>query len=75
MDLPTRKIVFIQEFLKIQSEEAIAQFEKLLKMGKRVKANNLEPLTLEKLNDRINKSEANFKNNQFKTSDEILSKY
>ena len=30
MDLQSRKIVFVQEFLKLQSEEAIARLEKLL---------------------------------------------
>ena len=31
MDLQTRKIEFVQEFLKLQSEEVISQFENLLK--------------------------------------------
>lgn len=30
MDLQTRKLNFIQDFLKLESEKAIAQFEKLL---------------------------------------------
>ena len=34
MDLQTRKIEFVQEFLKIQSEEAIGRLEKLLKEKK-----------------------------------------
>jgi len=31
MDLQSRKIEFVQEFLKLQSEEAISRLEKLLK--------------------------------------------
>jgi len=31
MDIQSRKLEFIQDFLKLQSEEVIAQFEKLLK--------------------------------------------
>ena len=34
MDLQSRKIEFIQEFLKIQSEDAIERLEKLLKKEK-----------------------------------------
>ena len=37
MDLQTRKIEFVQEFLKIQSEEAIERLEKLLKKEKKNK--------------------------------------
>ena len=31
MDLDTRKVIFIRDFLKLESEKAISQFEKLLK--------------------------------------------
>ena len=75
MDLQTRKIEFIQEFLKIQSEEAISQFEKLLKRKTKTGENSSEPLTIEQLKDRICQSEADFKSNRFKSSSEILSKY
>ena len=34
MDLQTRKITFVQEFLKIQSEEVIIRLEKLLEKEK-----------------------------------------
>jgi len=34
MDLEARKIEFIQDFLKLQSEEAIARLEKVLKKEK-----------------------------------------
>ncbi len=34
MDLEARKIEFIQEFLKLQSEEAITRLEKVLKKEK-----------------------------------------
>jgi hypothetical protein len=32
MDIQSRKIEFVQAFLKLQSEEVISQFENLLKM-------------------------------------------
>jgi len=34
MDIQTRKISFIQEFLRIQNEEIISSLEKLLKVRK-----------------------------------------
>jgi chemotaxis protein CheY-P-specific phosphatase CheC len=75
MDLQTRKIEFIQEFLKIQSEEAISQFEKLLKRKTKLEVDSFKPLTKKELNERIDKSEADFRANRFKPGSEILSKY
>ncbi|MDR6966360.1 hypothetical protein J2X31_000353 [Flavobacterium arsenatis] len=72
MDLQTRKIEFVQEFLKLQSEELIAQFENLLKKKADKK---LEPMSFIELNSRIDQSESNFKSGKFKTSSELLSKY
>jgi len=60
MDLQSRKIEFVQDFLKLQSEEAISKLEKLLK---------------KELNKRIEQSEADFKNNRYKKTSELLSKY
>lgn len=72
MDLQTRKIEFVQEFLKLQSEELISQFENLLKNKAQ---QNVKPMSVIELNARIDKSEDDFKNGKFKTSSEILSKY
>jgi hypothetical protein len=76
MDIQTRKLEFIQTFLKLQSEEAIAQFEKLLKNTQNIDVENkFEPFSIEEMNDRISKSEEDFKNKKFKTTSELLSKY
>jgi len=76
MDIQTRKLEFIQAFLKLQSEEVIAQFEKLLKNTKNIDAENkFEPFTIEEMNERISNSEEDFKNKKFKTTSELLSKY
>jgi hypothetical protein len=72
MDLQTRKIEFVQEFLKLQSEELISQFEKLLQKKAQ---KNLKPMSIKELNSRIDKSEKDFKEGKFKTSSELLSKY
>jgi len=75
MDLQTRKIEFIQEFLKLQSEEVISQFENLLKKKSNKEESMSKPISMEELNSRIDKSEADFKNGKFKTSSQILAKY
>lgn len=76
MDLQTRKIEFVQAFLKLQSEEMISEFEKLLRKAKQTESeNDFEPFTVEELNERILQSEKDFENNKFKTTAEILSKY
>lgn len=76
MDLQTRKIEFVQAFLKLQSEEMISQFEKLLRNGKQSESEkDFEPFTVEELNERILQSEKDFENNKFKTTAELLSKY
>jgi len=76
MDLQTRKIEFVQAFLKLQSEEMISQFEKLLRNVKQSESeNDFEPFTVEELNERVLQSEKDFENNKFKTTAELLSKY
>ncbi|AXO78883.1 hypothetical protein DZC78_00255 [Olleya aquimaris] len=76
MNLEARKIEFIQEFLKLQSEEAISKLEKILKKEKDTSDERLlKPMTIDELNNRIDKSESDFKNNRFKSSSELLAKY
>lgn len=62
MDLQSRKLTFIQAFLTLQSEEAIAQFEKLMKKAKNIdEENQFSPFTVEEMNERISRSEDDFK--------------
>ena len=76
MDIQSRKLEFIQDFLKLQSEEVIAQFEKLLKKTKNIEEENkLKKLSVKEMNERISKSEDDFENKKFKTTSELLSKY
>ena len=72
MDLQTRKLEFIQEFLKLQSEEVISQFENLMK--KKIN-DSFKPMSIEEFNKGIDKSEDDFKNGRYKTSSELLAKY
>ncbi len=76
MNIEARKIEFIQEFLKIQSEDAILRLEKMLKKERKASIEPLfEPMTEAELNIRIDKSEYDFNNNRVKTSAELLDKY
>lgn len=74
MDLQTRKISFIQEFLNLQNEEIIIQFEKLLrKEKKKLSSENIEPMTLNELNKRIDISLKDSQKGRLTESDTLLS--
>lgn len=76
MTIEARKIEFIQEFLKLQSEESLSKLEKILQEEKNTSDKRvLKPMSIEELNKRIDQSESDFKNNRFKTSSELIAKY
>ena len=76
MDIQSRKIEFIQEFLKIQSEDVLAQFERLMKKEQVPETKKLfRPMSVSELNERIDKSENDFKKGKYKTSAELTAKY
>lgn len=76
MDLQTRKIEFVQEFLKIQSEELVSQLENLLKNKSNLDDNDFfSPMSIEEFNKRIDQSEDDFKNGRYKNTSQLLEKY
>ena len=76
MNIETRKIEFIKEFLKVQSEDIIAKLEQVLRKEYTAEEEKeIKPMSVEELNNRIDSSEEDFKNDRFKTSDEMLKKY
>ena len=76
MNIEARKIEFVQEFLKLQSEEAISRLEKILRKEQKTSNEQIfTPMTQEELNKRIDQSESDFLNNRFKSSSELLAKY
>lgn len=76
MDLEARKIEFIKDFLQLQSEEAISRLERVLKKEKKnVIEKDFNPMTQKELDQRIDQSEEDFKNNRFKKTSDLLSKY
>tara|TARA_X000000950_G_C13566027_1_gene517556 strand:- start:201 stop:422 length:222 start_codon:yes stop_codon:yes gene_type:complete len=72
MDIQTRKIAFAQEFLKLQSEEAVTLFETMLQSETK---GRFQPMSVEELNKRIDQSEKDFENGKFKTHEEVFSKF
>ncbi len=75
MNLETRKIEFIQEFLNLQNEDIVSRLEKILRKEKSNSEKIFEPMTIAEFNERIDKSESDFRNNRFKRSSELLAKY
>lgn len=76
MNIESRKLEFIKEFLKLQSEETILLFERLLQKEKQSKSEKtFKPMNKAELDKRIDQSESDFRNQKFKTSDELLAKY
>ena len=74
MDLQTRKISFVQEFLNLQSEEIILLFEKLLKQEKKkISAKELKPMTLAEFNERIDISLEDSRKVRLTESSKLLS--
>lgn len=75
MDIQTRKIEFIQKFLKIQSEDVISRLEKILrKETKSSEQENIEPMTIEELNIRIDKSMEDSKNGRLVEASKLKAK-
>lgn len=57
MDLQTRKITFVQEFLRLQNEEIIVALENILRKKKLdLYELNQKPMSLEKFNNEIDQS-------------------
>lgn len=74
MDLQTRKLEFIKDFLKLTSEEAVIKFERLLKKQKKSDfEEDHSPMTLEELNSRIDRSMEDSKEGRLTDSKELQS--
>ena len=68
MDIQTRKLEFIREFLKIQSEEIISRLERILKNID----DDFSPLTIEEFNSRIDQSLEDSKNDKVIESNKLM---
>jgi hypothetical protein len=72
MDLQTRKINFIQDFLKLESEKAITHLENLLRKESK-EDSHFSPMSLEEFNSRIEQSFEDSKNGRLTDANDLLS--
>lgn len=70
MDIQTRKIEFIQEFLKLQNEELISRLENLLRTYK--SKDDFKPIAIKELNKRIDQSISDSESSKLTTSDDLI---
>lgn len=78
MDIQSRKLEFIQAFLKIQSEEVISQLENILRTKSTIDLkgdSEFDPMSVEEFNERIDESENDFANGRYKKTSELFKKY
>jgi hypothetical protein len=71
MNIEARKIEFVQEFFKLQSEKAISKFEKLIKK-EHSSLEKVESMTSVELNARIDKSLQDSKNGKLTEANDLL---
>jgi hypothetical protein len=76
MNLDTRKILFIQDFLRIQNEEIVSDFEKLL-LQRKVEQyeNDLKPMDLKQFNDEIDMAIDDSENDRVIKATELAEKW
>jgi hypothetical protein len=72
MDLQTRKLEFVKEFLKLQSENAVADLEKALKKARQKKDAEVKPFTIEQLQSRVEESLQDYKNGKVTAAEELI---
>jgi hypothetical protein len=72
MDIQTRKIEFVKEFLKLQNEELLVRLEKLLGSEKTQKVNDFQPMTIDEFNERIDQSMEDSKNERLIKSTDLI---
>jgi hypothetical protein len=73
MDLQSRKISFVQEFLSIESEEIISRLENFLKKEMKVNtAKEFSLMTMEEFQNRIDQSMEDSKNGRVISSKDLL---
>ena len=74
MGLQTRKITFIQKFLRLQNEELISRFEKLLQKERSYMVkHNVLPMSIDDFNKRIDLSLEDSKNGRLTKVNELIS--
>jgi di/tripeptidase len=72
MDLQTRKIHFIQEFLQLKNEKIIEKFENILRIEKQnIYEEPVKPMSIDEFDELIDKAEDDSQNGRLLSSDEM----
>ena len=72
MDLQTRKLHFIQEFLRLANDSIVEKFEEMLQQErKKIVEQEISPMTLTQYEHRIDKALDDLKNNRVATPKEL----
>ena len=75
MDLQSRKLSFIQEFLRVQNEDIILGLEKLLRKRKtELFEKNLEPMSLKQFNAEIDQALDDYNNEKVIAASDLKAK-
>lgn len=75
MDIITRKLNFVQEFLRISDEDLVDKLERLLKTEiKKRMDKDVKPMTMSEFNQMIKKAEDDVKNGRVIEARELLKK-
>jgi hypothetical protein len=72
MDLQTRKLNFIQDFLKLESEKAMSNLEKRLQQETQSNS-ELKPMTMKEFQKRIDQSTEDSKNDRLTENSKLIS--
>lgn len=76
MNIETRKLSFIQEFLRIQNEEVVIKLEKLLyKQKSELTQKDINPMSFEKFNSDINQSLEDANNGRLISANDLKNKF
>jgi hypothetical protein len=72
MDLQTRKLNFIQDFIKLENEKSISHLEKLLQKETQNNS-NLKPMTMKEFQNRIDQSSEDSQNGRLTENSKLIS--
>ncbi len=76
MNIESRKLLFIQEFLRIQNEEIVTGLEKALKQWKSKQyEKELKPMSLEQFNNEIDQAMNDSQENNVVKATELRKKW
>ncbi len=75
MDIEARKILFVQEFLRLQNEDVIAGLEKLLRKRKaELVENNFKPMSMDEFNSQVDQAMDDSRNGRMIKASDLKAK-